>query len=330
MGMFDPIQRSAAVQQAFDQLNSQLNFSKPKTYNPESPKAIREMMMKAEQEGDFTKAKFYQKRLDALMKQRDQLTGADPAMGGAVERNKMLARRAEANMPRTEEEELEYLGNKLDFGEKQFKALERQVSLIPIPSKPEDQMKVLKQLPPQQQSIYQERVQKYRDVESQIQKRVEDLSPRRAEAPRSLEELRKAFPEMTPAQYEQYVLLEKEGLEGNFLSSMASAEAKKQTGKKKEEDGLEKLSEGTAVKLVTQALSEIMEDEDPDKIAKMTSEILEYYLNTDATVKEAVQWGLDPRSALGAKDSIAQRKAEDNLRNMSDAELERLYNSLGD
>lgn len=57
MGMFDPIQRSAGIQQAFDNLNSQLDFSMPEPApNLQDPKALQAAAQKAMQEGDMQKA----------------------------------------------------------------------------------------------------------------------------------------------------------------------------------------------------------------------------------------------------------------------------------
>ena len=111
-GLFSPVQRSAGIQQAFDQLNSQLDFSNPAPVNMESPQALQQEIQKAMQEGNQQKANFYQQRLTALMAQRESL-GVTPEARN--EKNAMLGRAAERNMPMSEADRLALEKKKIDM-----------------------------------------------------------------------------------------------------------------------------------------------------------------------------------------------------------------------
>lgn len=98
-GLFDPVQRSAAVQQAFDNLGKQLDFTPQVPINMESPDALRAEVQKAMDNGDYQKANFYQQRLKEIQAKRDQLTPIETL--ARTQRNQF-------NTPRTEEEQMAY------------------------------------------------------------------------------------------------------------------------------------------------------------------------------------------------------------------------------
>lgn len=54
-GLFSPVQRSAGIQQAFDQLNSQLQFNKPPV-NMDDPASLKKLAQKAMEDGDTAEA----------------------------------------------------------------------------------------------------------------------------------------------------------------------------------------------------------------------------------------------------------------------------------
>jgi predicted nucleic acid-binding Zn finger protein len=72
MGMFDPIQRSAGIQQAFDNLGAQLNFTPPPTFNMNDPASIKKYAQMLMDKGETEKAMQYNQMAQQLEARQSQ------------------------------------------------------------------------------------------------------------------------------------------------------------------------------------------------------------------------------------------------------------------
>lgn len=83
MGMFDPIQRSAGIQQAFDNLSSQLNFAPKPTFDMNDPASIKKYAQTLMQEGKTEEAMKYNQMAQEL--EAKQAQQADQNVARAYE-----------------------------------------------------------------------------------------------------------------------------------------------------------------------------------------------------------------------------------------------------